>query len=854
MHIEKINKSFLFLIFTLAGISLQAQTPAQNNDCKSFSPTEGVITPVFVSESVMKNDLLQMLANFMTYVKNDYADASLINAVNETCGYFKGENSGASNEQGVRPNADLSMICAFLYKYGKAKVTLPSGINWDDINRMARQSLIFAYSTHKANQLKTCSDGKYWGSTAHTAPVWESSLWAMSVAYSAYFQYDSLTVNQKQYIYNLIKAECDYELNRDIPTGYVADTKAEENGWETNILACALGLYPHDTLAPKWFERLRAFAINCYSHPNDATDTTVIDPSYDRTTVKDLFRGSNLYDDFTLQNHGYFHTSYQNVVIQELGESFLALKMFQNEIHGSEKWKTNALMHNNRNVMDQVIKKLALADGELAMPNGNDWSLFLYDQITSYATMACFLKDPDALMLENLAYKNIKARQTTTADGSWLLRPDAGARRMGVQAHRVMMTWLMHEICPTEEIQPTDWATFRKNNASAEVLPAQNIVRAYTKDRFTCFSWSSGIGSYTGYFTPDSPDKNKIVVPYKACNTGNLLGWYTISGKPLNASAVISGIYNLAGNSYTMNGIIDTNDASLTHHFALYSTPGNAFIYLDYVLANQPVTITGARGGLLAISTDEFTKLQRTIYHNQGQNLTNGEQTLIFSTHWANIDNQIGVVSPGSSQMGFGDRANNNSVFCSLFYPFYNDSIRHVNSGELTDCRQLIYYSGINAAKTQQLWHKTRALTALLPKGWNGLITSDPDSTRYVLVSNFTGQQRADMEINGFPEGAPVFSVPTDIANGKSVAHFKLQPSHSVGEVLRFFVTSGTIIARQNPDSLSLTLSNKNHSKRKIGLKALTNEGEITGKVIIPAKTEMIILVANGKLVAKKVL
>ena len=68
-----------------------------------------------------------------------------------------------------------------------------------------------------------------------------------------------------------------------------------------------------------------------------------------------------------------------------------------------EKWKTNALMHNNDKVMQNVLYWLALADGELAMPNGNDWSLFLYDQITSYSTNACFLRDTKALMLERSA-------------------------------------------------------------------------------------------------------------------------------------------------------------------------------------------------------------------------------------------------------------------------------------------------------------------------------------------------------------------------------------------------------------------------------------------------------------------
>ena len=72
-----------------------------------------------------------------------------------------------------------------------------------------------------------------------------------------------------------------------------------------------------------------------------------------------------------------------------------------------------------------------------------------WDDLEEMAMKSLFLRDPHALMLENLAYRQIKARQLTTPDGSWLLRPDVGARRMGVEAHRVMMTWLMHYVLPT---------------------------------------------------------------------------------------------------------------------------------------------------------------------------------------------------------------------------------------------------------------------------------------------------------------------------------------------------------------------------------------------------------------------
>jgi len=839
----------LFAILCIS-ISMPAQTIVGGTEDQVSSPTEGVINSTFVNEPTMKDDILQMLANFMTYVKNDYQDASANNSAGEPCGYFKGENTAGSNEQGVRPNADLSMICAFLYKYGQGKVTLPAGVSWGDVNKMARRSLIFAYSTHKANKLKGCSAGDYWGSTSNTDYVWESSLWSMSVAYSAYFQNDSLTATQKKYVANLVKAECNYELGRTIPTGYSGDTKAEENGWETNILSCALGLYPNDALASQWYDRLRAFAINSYSQINDATDATVIDPDYNNKTVKDLFIGKNLYDDYTLQNHNLFHTSYQNVVMQELGEGFLAMKMFQTGINGAEKWKTNALMHNNQKVMNNVLNELALADGELAMPNGNDWSLFLYDQITSYSTMACFLNDPNALMLENQAYKYIKARQTTTADGSWLLRADVGARRMGVEAHRLMMTWLMHDMASTASMNPSSWSDFRKKNEAARLFTSQNIVKAYTKDRFTCFSWSTGISSYTGYFTQNSPDKNKIVVPYRANNTGNILGWYLVSGKSTNATPVTSGIYNLQGNSYTMNGVINTNDASLTNNFAIYSTPGNALIYLDYVKANSAVTITGARGGLLAVSTDELTKLQRTIYHSNGRYQTNGATTLSLATSWANIDNQIGVVTPGVSSMAFGDRAANNSIYTTNFYPFYSAASRSIAGGAVVDRRQIIYYSGVSGNQTSDLAGKAVVLRYSLPAGWNGVIATDPDSIRYMLVSNFVGTTTADMKAIGFAEGAPVFSVPTDVSGGKSIGHFTLAASHSVGNSLRVFITSGSITAQQGTDSISAYLTNNTGFVNKVGLVIFTTEGKITGSIDVPANSRVLVTVTNGALVA----
>ena len=785
--------------------------PVQSADVRPAAPDLGT----FAGEADMQHDLLQMLATFATYLKNDYQDLGETNAAGEPCGTFRSHNTLKANEDGVRTNADLGMVAAFLCRYARDKVTLPEGVAWSDLEQMAMRSLVYAYSTHKANRLKSCQGNRYWGSTSATDHQWESSLWAMSVAYSAFFQWDWLSGAQRTCIERMLKAECNYELERDIPTGYRGDTKAEENGWEACVLAATLGMFPNDELAPRWFERLRLFAINSYSHPDDANDTTVVDPHYDRATVRDLYRGANLYPDYTLQNHDFFHTSYQNVVIQELGEAALALELFQRQLHGTQRWHTRALMHNNLAVQREVLNWLALADGELAMPNGNDWSLFLYDQLTSYTTNAVFLRDADALMLENRAYKMIKARQATTADGSWLLRSDIGARRMGVQAHRVMMTWLMHALRSTASMQPTTFGDFRRRHAAAKVFESQNIVRGYTPQRFTTFGWAPGIKSYTGYIAVDSPSENNIIVPFKANNTGNLLGWYTVEGRRTNAVPVVSGNYLLDGAGWAMNGALLTNDSTLDHRFAIYSTPGNAVVYLDRVTARADVTLTREQGGLTAISTDPFTRETRTLYHEtaDGSGTTSerldGTSLTTLATPWVNIDNVLGVVGTSGKAMAFGDRADNNSVMTSKLYAAYADGSRSVTKGQTVDARHLIYYSNVTADSTRLLSQQLIPLLPHLPEGWNGVIAADPDGTRYLLLSRFGGEGRATLTDIATPQGAPVFGTTTTVGRRGSRATFAVEENHSVAQPLRFFVTGSGVTASAQDDRLRLTASRR---------------------------------------------
>lgn len=814
------------------------------------SPTEGVLTTTFVPEATMKQDLLQMLANFSKYMKNNWNDAQWPNSIDEACGFFSGENTAGNNEQGVRPNADLSMICAFLVKYGRpAGVTLPSGVTWTDIETMARKSLIFAYSTHKANKLKVCSGGNYWGSTSTSDNQWESSLWAMSVAYSAFFQWDNLSDAQKGYVYNLLKAECNYELGRSIPTGYAGDTKAEENGWEVNILAATLGLFPDDTLAPQWFERMRQFAVNSYSHATDLQKQTALDAWYNGKSASDLYLGKNLYDDYTLQNHNMFHTSYQNVVMQELGESALALKMFQLGTTGTEKWKSNALMHNNQAVMDHVLNWLATADGELAMPNGNDWSLFLFDQITSYTTQACFQRDPNALLLENLAYKNIKARQTTTTDGSWLLRPDVAQRRMGVEAHRVMMTYLMHEVASTADLTAPTWEEFRTRFGKTKFFPNQNIVRSMSKDRFTCFSWNTSLPDYSGVIVPNSVDKAKIMVPFRTHHTGNLLGVYSRADYSLSKA----GQYALYPNAYAMNGVVQFN--GIPQAFCLYATSGNAVILVDALKANSATTVSSEQGGMMGISVDEFTHTQRTIYYNGGSVTTDGASYKTWTSPWSNIDNYLGfvVTKHGETVTGaFGDKSNNNSIMTAKIYPSYNGSSSAVGTS-MNHIRGFVYYTGVTATETATLSAALQDLTLLpsWPEGWHGVLVPDPDGTYYMLLTNLFAADDTPWENLSVtcPKGAPVFTQTTAISGTQSSATFCCVKDYNIANELKVFVSGATQLnaVQADGDSRAVYLQNEQNDSQNVTVYIVDEEGVTkSGSISVPGNGCVLVKLDGG--------
>ena len=610
-----------------------------------------------LDDRYIRQQCMQSLRRFTVYARSIYTEAGTDEDGN-IAGFFRAKDAGKSSEDGVRTNADLAMVCAFVWQQGKKDAGL---------YEMSSRALRYATATHLANKKMKCTDGKHWGSMG-SHWQWESSLWAYSVAMAAKY----LGEEQSEPVRRLLEAEADNALERPVLTGYEGDTKAEENGWDTNVLAVAAAFYPRHPHARLWQEKMERLAFNCYTVDADSTHT--------------LYEGTNLFPDFTLQNHNYFHTSYQNVVIQELAESMLA---------SPRQLSKAGLVHHWQEVWDEVLARLALADGELAMPNGNDWSMFLYDQLPAYAAMATILKNPDALMLELRCLEQLLKRQQTTTDGSYMLHPDIGPRRMGVTAHRVMMTYLMHQQFGTRRIKASCWQDFCQRMAKTKVFTSQQIVRTMSEDRFACFSWSEGLKNATGIIVPNTVEDSKILIPYKYKGTGNFMGCYNnaqtrLTGKPQ---------FTTTDSTFQVRGRLMAAGGSVPQDFVVSADARNA-VMVEYQLLGSD-TIREERGGTVAVSVDPFTKTERTLYHENGQFVSDGSQLHTFHSNWVNIDNRIGIIAIGEdNEMAFGDRQLINSIQTARLYPAYSNTPQLASHVK----RKFYYFTNQSAQETRQMF------------------------------------------------------------------------------------------------------------------------------------------------------
>ncbi|MEG1616806.1 MAG: hypothetical protein RR202_05765 [Bacteroidales bacterium] len=301
-------------------------------------------------------------------------------------------------EENIRPNVTAVAGFAFLYTYGDYN-PLIVGI---ERNELKEQFIIpmmrCMIRKHIMGRIRL-TDRSRWGGQ------FQSAHWAYILGRGAYWMWNDLPKDICEGILRIVSYEADIVLSKMPPMQLEFDTKCEENAWNAQILAIAPLLMPLDTRCELWREAQKKWVVSAYIRPIDLLS----DKNIDGVNLSS-FNEANLFDDYTLENHGIVHPDYMSSFILS-AQIALDYKMRGVEIPDFLKFGIQGLYDN--------LKYLILPDGGLYYPSGQDWRIFRNaDWILNHALMNMIFQDKDSYDYANQCMDTIERMQERNPQGN----------------------------------------------------------------------------------------------------------------------------------------------------------------------------------------------------------------------------------------------------------------------------------------------------------------------------------------------------------------------------------------------------------------------------------------------------
>ena len=372
----------------------------------------------------------------------------------------------------------------------------------------ARASLRYLTRGHRTGE-EACANGSKWGH------AWQSAWWTTKMALGARLIWGRLSPEERAAVERVVVSEASVHLDRVVPSGLHLDTKAEENAWDAEVLAVAVGLLPGHPDASRWWEKFVEFASNTLSVPQDRES----DARLDGRKVRDRVYTANLHGDFTLENHGAYHFCYVASPLASICWSYLALSL-----SGLE--PPEALFHHVRDLWYRV--KGTFLEDRFAHIGGQDWARYTYGQyfiVPALVLIQYRFGDPDARGVEAARVRALALEQSDNDDGSFFGRRVTRGVMQGQEAKyetdcyaNLGLALLLHETLGPPSDAPGPEALAR-SLSTRHVSPESATCFVRTPSLFASFSWATMTHPVpTALFVPAGMDSAFEAGP------GNLLG------------------------------------------------------------------------------------------------------------------------------------------------------------------------------------------------------------------------------------------------------------------------------------------------------------------------------------------
>ncbi len=578
------------LLFCLACSAVLAVGPVAHND-----RLHAIKKPDYSSRAYpTASDYMRILERFPMYGERGW-HANY--AGKQDVGYFGDPSHG---ELGMRAMGNYVFVTALLAT-DPAYDPRPSGVSRSTVLARARACLAYMTRAHVTGDLK-CADGRPWGNE------WQSAWWTAKMAAGARLLWEKLTEQEHAAVERVVVYEADRHLKRVPPSGLSGNTRSEENAWDTEIMAWAIGLFPKHPNAAAWRTKLIEFYMNSLSAPQDKNDPRIIDGK----PFKEWVVSANIHDDFTIENHGAYHFCYMACPLHSISWGFEGL------VRGGQQ-PPEALFHHYQDVW-RWVKRGYIGEGRFAYLSGKDWPRYAYG--LSFILPAIVLAqteydDADARRIERDRIEKLEREQLMNADGSFyggrFTRNILGGREAEYETDtyaNIGLCYLLHKRGKTP-IPPSP-EQFRKHLAGTWSSPGSGWVFGRSEKLFASFSWRylGGIRP-VGLFIPAGCADMAEWMPNQLVGQFDVEGVDARKTKLQHAEEIFKGGFSTTGEITHCNSAGTPLVRQQVSYTAL--TEEGIAIVMERTVACAPIKVKSSRALNLAIANDIFNGSVRKV-------------------------------------------------------------------------------------------------------------------------------------------------------------------------------------------------------------------------------------------------
>ena len=525
-------------------------------------------------------------------------------------------------EHGIRQNA----VVAFAYS------TLLLGTGNKDIAGVSRSSieqdlvelLRYLTITHKANFLPT-GDGQPWGDH------WQSAHWANFAGQAAWQVWERLPDDVKLMTIRMLIHEADRFNERPPDSGVLFDTKAEENAWNSQVIALAACMLPNHPRNALWHERANVWMINSLVREMDRGDTRIVDgkPARDRLQVV------TIHPDYTLENHGRVHPDYMACGYLMVRNAHL--------YRAAQVPVPDSCFYNVPETFD-ILYHLTATNGSFFYINGQDWTPHRHDTcLVMWGCMNTLKRDPRAAFLERATLAFLERMHTpfengTVYDPRTYIYPNPEEEMMARYAEMYI-----HHRMYGDGPEPVTREEFLKRESLTKVFDIGGFVTHRTPTKFASFAWKNGA---MGLVFPS--DDTWFTSPSERGMVGRIRCADAEDTRPNVTLHKIK-----TGEGFSFSARIERCQGKIEQWMAMASLPGDTALYLERLVTRDNLNIQEVATGMAGIFNEDAPGIipnYRILHTAEGQEKIVGaskkpEEIKIYNTSWANVDGKMGFVT-----------------------------------------------------------------------------------------------------------------------------------------------------------------------------------------------------------------